>query len=167
MKKYSFIPLAVALSLAACSSEPSATESVSNVVAEDALQMTVYKSPTCGCCGAWVEHVEDSGVKVEVSHPDDLNAVKAKYKVPQDHGSCHTAVTAEGDVFEGHVPHKFIAQFLADRPEGAFGLAVPAMPIGTPGMEMGEKFSPYEVRLLMKDGSTKTYAKVSSAAEQF
>jgi hypothetical protein len=80
--------------------------------------------------------------------------------------SCHTAVTKEGFVFEGHVPAKFIEQFLAAPPEGALGLAVPGMPLGSPGMEMGERFTPYDIVQMNKDGSSRVFARVGSAAAQ-
>jgi hypothetical protein len=80
--------------------------------------------------------------------------------------SCHTAVTKEGFVFEGHVPAKFIEQFLAAPPEGALGLAVPGMPLGSPGMEMGDRFTPYDIVQMNKDGSSRVFAHVDSAAAQ-
>ena len=80
--------------------------------------------------------------------------------------SCHTAVTSDGYVFEGHVPAKYIAQFLANPPSEAIGLAVPGMPMGSPGMEYQNKFSPYQVMQINKDGSTAVYAEGDSANAQ-
>ena len=80
--------------------------------------------------------------------------------------SCHTAVTKGGYVFEGHIPAKYIEQFLASPPEGALGLAVPGMPLGSPGMEMGGRFTPYDIVLMNKDGSSSVFAHVPSAAAQ-
>ncbi|MGB1058644.1 MAG: DUF411 domain-containing protein, partial [Ketobacter sp.] len=77
------------------------------------------------------------------------------------------AVSKQGFVFEGHIPARYIQQFLANPPEGAFGLAVPAMPVGSPGMEVNERFMPYQVLLLKKDGSTEVFAAVENAAQQY
>ncbi len=129
--------------------------------------LTVYKSPTCGCCGLWIDHARDAGFDTRVEHPADLNQLKAGHGIAPRHQSCHTAVSADGFVFEGHVPAHLIKRFLAERPEGAIGLAVPGMPVGSPGMEMGERFDRYEVLLLMKDGSSRVYSAIETAAEQY
>ncbi|MFA5494408.1 MAG: DUF411 domain-containing protein [Porticoccaceae bacterium] len=129
--------------------------------------LTVYKSPTCGCCEHWLDHVHQRGFITEVEHPEDLGGEKARLGVAPRHQSCHTAVSRDGFIFEGHIPAGLITRFLEDRPEGAIGLAVPGMPVGSPGMEMGERFDPYDVLLLMADGSSRVYARVSSAAEQY
>ena len=81
--------------------------------------------------------------------------------------SCHTAVSKDGYVFEGHIPAKFIQQFLNEKPEGAIGLSVPGMPLGSPGMEVGNKFSPYQVLQLNIDGSSSIYASINNAQEQY
>ena len=96
----------------------------------------------------------------------DLAVFKERYGVPSNMRSCHTAVTSDGYVFEGHVPAKYIAQFLANPPSEAIGLAVPGMPMGSPGMEYQNKFSPYQVMQINKDGSTAVYAEVDSANAQ-
>lgn len=136
-------------------------------VSPEGLAMTVHKSPTCGCCVKWIDHLEGAGFEVAIEHPDDLLALKDGQGVPARSRSCHTGVTANGYVFEGHVPAKYVLQFLAAPPEGAIGLAVPAMPVGSPGMEMGDRFMPYEVQLLKADGSTEVFARVETAAQQF
>ncbi len=87
--------------------------------------------------------------------------------MPVRYGSCHTAVTENGYVFEGHVPARYIAQFLNDPPAGAVGLSVPAMPVGSPGMEYKDEFMPYQVLLVNKDGSVEVYASVESYQQQF
>jgi hypothetical protein len=97
--------------------------------------MTVHKDPTCGCCGAWVEHVRSAGYEARVIDVPAINAVKAKLGVPPGLRSCHTA-EIDGYVLEGHVPAAAIAWLLVERPE-VRGLAVPGMPIGSPGMEVG------------------------------
>jgi hypothetical protein len=128
--------------------------------------MDVYKSPTCQCCEKWIDHVHAQGFRTSVLHPADLDTTKDKLGVLPAYRSCHTAVTKDGYVFEGHVPAKFIRQFLAEKPEGAIGLAVPGMPAGSPGMEVGDTFMPYEVLLLKMDGSASRYAFVGSPADQ-
>lgn len=128
--------------------------------------LTVYKSPSCGCCGKWISHVEEAGFTSLTQHPRDLAAIKARYGVAPELQSCHTAVSREGFVFEGHVPARYVKQFLANPPEGASGLAVPAMPVGSPGMEVGDRFMPYQVLLLNRDGSVAVFAEVNSAEEQ-
>jgi hypothetical protein len=81
--------------------------------------------------------------------------------------SCHTAISTDGFVFEGHIPAKYIQTFLANRPQNVIGLAVPAMPAGSPGMEMGDRFSPYKVLLLNKDGTYSTFSNVENQKEQY
>lgn len=124
--------------------------------------MTVYKTPTCGCCGKWVDHIEDAGYEVAVKEMDNLSAIKRSSGIAPTHQSCHTAVADEGGyVFEGHVPAKYITQFLQDPPAGARGLVVPAMPVGSPGMEYEDQLSPYDVLLLKDDGTYEIFAHVS------
>jgi len=126
----------------------------------------VYKNPSCGCCAGWLEHMDKHGFSTEVHHPQDLNAKKTSLGIKPVHQSCHTTVSAEGYVFEGHVPAKYVEQFLTQKPAGALGLAVPGMPLGSPGMEAGGKFTPYDILLLKKDGSSEIYASVKSLADQ-
>jgi hypothetical protein len=127
-----------------------------------AISLDIYKSPTCGCCELWVEHVETQGFKSSVQHPDDLNAIKDKFGIKPQYQSCHTAVSADGYVFEGHIPARLVKQFLAEKPENALGLAVPGMPLGSPGMEVDDRITPYDVLLLRKDGTTSVYARVTA-----
>jgi hypothetical protein len=95
--------------------------------------LIVYKTPTCGCCGKWIEHLQAAGFRVEATNLPDLTEVKAMNGVPAHLGSCHTALV-DGYVIEGHVPASDIRTLLERRPEVA-GLAVPGMPLGSPGME--------------------------------
>jgi hypothetical protein len=132
-----------------------------------AVHLDVYKSPTCGCCVKWMDHVAENGYTSTGHHPQDLGELKRELGVPARYGSCHTGVSEDGYVFEGHVPARFITQFLADPPEGALGLTVPAMPVGSPGMEYKDQFMPYEVLLLKKDGSVEVFASVESYEQQF
>ena len=132
----------------------------------DDITLNVYKDVNCGCCVGWIDHMHDKGFESKINHPRNLNGVKHDLGVLPEWQSCHTAVTKEGFVFEGHVPAKFIEQFLAAPPEGALGLAVPGMPLGSPGMEMGERFTPYDIVQMNKDGSSRVFARVGSAAAQ-
>ncbi len=146
------------LILSACSNnnEPD----VSAVAANSATKLEVYKSPTCGCCKDWVDHMEDDGFQTLVHHPADLSGVKQQYGISSEHQSCHTAISEEGYVFEGHVPSELVKRFLENPPKGAAGLAVPGMPIGSPGMEMGDRVDQYSVFILYKDGRSEHFAEV-------
>jgi len=123
------------------------------------IRMTVYKTPTCGCCRVWVTHARSvlAGYDIETHDMNDLSEVKASLGVPAALQSCHTAITGPY-VFEGHVPADLIKRFLAERPK-ALGLAVPGMPVGSPGMEMGARKEPYDVVLFDKGGMTRVYAR--------
>lgn len=136
------------------------------------LQLIVYKNPSCGCCKKWMTHLNEQGIKTQAEHLDDLLAIKTQYNIPSTHRSCHTAVLTSPKnnktyTFEGHIPAKFIKQFLENPPTHATGLAVPAMPVGSPGMEYGNEFLPYEVFLIKEDGSTTTYAQVQTLEDQY
>lgn len=170
----------VMLSIMACSEQnsepvvmPGGGEMASQVMentatlANSTIAMDVYKSPTCGCCGKWVEHAEERGFSLTTHHPADLNQLKMEQGIAPEYQSCHTAVSEQGYVFEGHIPARYIHEFLAAPPAGARGLAVPAMPMGSPGMEMDERFSPYQVLLLKRDGSAEVFAEVSSPDQQY
>ena len=148
----------------------SVTEKPAVLTSKANADFEVYKSPTCSCCVGWIEHLHESGYSTTITDLKDFNdlqAMKAQYGIAAENRSCHTAVSPDGYVFEGHVPAKFIKRFMSEKPEGAIGLSVPAMPIGTPGMEMGDKFTPYKLLLLKKDGSSEVYADIKTAAEQF
>lgn len=117
----------------------------------------VYKSPTCGCCRNWVDHLRENGFDVVAIDTDDLAAVKTAHGVPRAVESCHTAIV-DGYVIEGHVPSDLIAKLLTERPAIA-GLAVPGMPMGSPGMEMPDGTVPrYTVERINADGSTTPFA---------
>ena len=125
--------------------------------AAQAASFTMYRDANCGCCLAWAKHVEGSdehNVK-SVDHPD-MALVKADNGVPGDLQSCHTAIV-EGYVIEGHVPASSIQRLLAERPD-IRGLAVPGMPIGSPGMEVkGMTADPFAVMAIAHDGSTTVF----------
>jgi hypothetical protein len=118
--------------------------------------MTVYKDPNCGCCAEWVAHVRKAGFVVAVRDTGDLATVKASFGVPSALESCHTARIG-GYSLEGHVPADVIDRLLREQPT-ALGLAVPGMPIGSPGMEQGGRKDAYDILLFDKAGKTRVYA---------
>ena len=118
--------------------------------ASHAEEIAVYKTPGCGCCDAWVDHLRENGFSVSVTEMDDLTPIKLQQSVPAALQSCHTAIV-DGYVIEGHVPAADIRRLLSERPQ-ASGLAVPGMPIGSPGMEQGDLREPYASILFGPDG---------------
>ena len=148
------------VSVVACSDNENLT-TASNSITSEIVSLDVYKSRTCGCCKKWISHIEDFGFESEVHHPADLNKIKADKGIAPRYQSCHTAVSSDGYVFEGHIPGHIIQQFLADPPKDAIGLAVPGMPVGSPGMEVGDRRDEYDVLLLSKDGSHRVYEHVN------
>ncbi|MBL8588965.1 MAG: DUF411 domain-containing protein [Methylobacteriaceae bacterium] len=125
-------------------------------VASPRPAMLVYKDPDCGCCGAWVEHLRAAGFSVEVQVEPRMNLVKARLRVPAALASCHTA-QIDGYVVEGHVPAEAIDRLLAGRPKLA-GLAVPGMPVGSPGMEVdGLKPEPFAVMGFAPDAAPRVF----------
>ncbi|MBT9567199.1 MAG: DUF411 domain-containing protein [Thiobacillus sp.] len=124
--------------------------------APDKLVVDVYKSPTCGCCSKWVDHLMANGFTVRAHDTADVAAHKARLGVPAGYGACHTAQVG-GYLVEGHVPAKEIKRLLQEKPP-VRGLVVPAMPAGSPGMEVDGRKDAYEVFAVNRDGSTRTYA---------
>lgn len=118
-------------------------------------EVLVYRSPACGCCLGWAEHLREAGFRVRVEDRDDLGAVKADLGVPLDLSSCHTARVG-GYVVEGHVPASDIRRLLDERPD-VQGLAVPGMPVGSPGME-GPDPEPYDVVAFDGEGDRTVFA---------
>ncbi len=150
------------LLVAACSSADGApgaeSEGAEAVVADASLPtVLVYKSPTCGCCNGWVEHMRQAGFTVDARDVRDLISVKMDGGVPTQMSSCHTAII-DGYVVEGHVPAEQVKRLLAERPEVA-GIAVPGMPIGSPGME-GANPEPYQVLSFTHAGEAAVFADV-------
>lgn len=119
------------------------------------LNITVYRSPTCGCCHKWVDYLKDHQFQVEDIVTDKLADIKDKYAVPQNLASCHTAVI-NGYVVEGHVPVDAIEKLLKEKPAIA-GVAAPGMPIGSPGMEMGDRKDAFQVISYDQQGQLKQY----------
>jgi hypothetical protein len=122
-----------------------------------AATIQVVKSPYCGCCTQWVEHLRANGFTVEVTETEDPGPVAHRHGVPDALRSCHTA-TIENYVIEGHVPAADIRRLLEERPQAA-GLAVPGMPVGSPGMEQGDRRQPYATILFHRDGRRQVFAR--------
>lgn len=144
--------IALWLGLAA-TGQPIQTES--NPAFADPSAIVVYRSPTCGCCKAWVDHLRINGFQVKDIVTQDMEAKKRELGLPAELASCHTGVV-NGYVIEGHVPAEDVKQLLTLKPEIA-GLAVPGMPAGSPGMEMGGRQDPFNVIAFDKDGNTSTF----------
>lgn len=172
------LTLAPAIALSACARTP-APSSQGNAQASQARQTApatpskapaarsdttalplavVHKSPSCGCCGLWVDHLRKAGFRVEVRNADNLHPVKERVGVPYGKGSCHTAEIG-GYFVEGHVPAEDIKRLLTEKPD-AKGLVLPGMPLGSPGMEVPSgEVQPYSVELVQRDGSSVAYAR--------
>jgi hypothetical protein len=118
--------------------------------------VVVYKSPTCGCCNAWVDHVREHGFTVVTHDMNDVDPIKRQLNVPPAHISCHTA-SVRGYAVEGHVPADLIRKMLDEKP-GIRGLTVPGMPVGSPGME-GPFKQAYDVLSFDDAGNVQVYAK--------
>lgn len=128
-----FLAVAIAALAAACTG------------AAQAAPYVMFRDAGCGCCLEWAEHVhEEMGAEVQIRDDRPMSEVKQALAVPADLASCHT-MQVDGYVIEGHVPAREIARLLAERPAGVRGLAVAGMPVGSPGMEIGERVQPYQV----------------------
>ena len=124
------------------------------------FELLVHKTPTCGCCKMWVKHMEENGFTVNTKDHQSLVKIKEELKIEPKHRSCHTGVSSRGHFFEGHIPSEYVSQFLSEGNPDAIGLSVPGMPLGSPGMEVEDRFMPYDVLVHYKDGSTKVYAEI-------
>ena len=126
--------------------------------AEATSTLKIVKSPTCGCCSAWAEKMQQAGFAIDVTDVDQdtLYATKDRLGISPKLSGCHTAVIG-GYFVEGHVPADDIRRLLADAPD-ARGITVPGMPMGSPGMEMGDVRDDFDVLLVLNDGSTLVYA---------
>lgn len=130
---------------------------LAKAAAPTSVPVEVWKDPQCGCCQDWVDHMQANGFAVKV-HETGNNAVRARLGLPQKLGSCHTALVG-GYLLEGHVPASDVHALLKQKPK-ALGLAVPGMPVGSPGMDgavYGGRKDPYDVLLVAHDGSTRVF----------
>ncbi|MEO1340077.1 MAG: DUF411 domain-containing protein [Cyanobacteria bacterium J06635_13] len=124
-------------------------------------EMTVYRSPSCGCCGVWVDHAKKHGFKIEDIKTEEMEAIKQQHNVPAELASCHTTII-DGYVMEGHIPADDIKRFLAQKPDDLVGLAVPGMPIGTPGMEARDIKQPFQVLAFNDKGEVEVFKEYQS-----
>ena len=122
--------------------------------------LLVHKTPTCGCCKEWVKHAKNHGFNVTTQDHQSLEKIKSMYKITPEYRSCHTTISSNGFFFEGHIPSQYIEKFLSEDHPNAIGLTVPGMPLGSPGMDFDDRFMPYDVLILFKDGSSEVYAEV-------
>jgi len=122
--------------------------------------LTVYKNPGCGCCAVWADRMKEAGFSVSVTERSAQNAGRWQVGLKPEHRSCHTAVSESGHVFEGHIPASIIQRFFEEQPANAKGLVVPGMPVGSPGMESGDRVDPYDVLLLKEDGTVEVFANI-------
>ena len=122
-------------------------------------ELTVFRSPTCGCCGLWIEHMEAAGFEMKDEISEEMAAIKQRYGVPANLASCHTAIVADY-VIEGHIPAIDVQRLLAAKPD-LLGIAAPGMPIGSPGMESGDYVEPYTVFSFREDGAIAAFAEHS------
>ncbi|MGY0219563.1 DUF411 domain-containing protein [Endozoicomonadaceae bacterium StTr2] len=129
-----------------------------NSFAEKLPMVMLFKSPTCGCCTEWAKHMEDNGFKVMNHDVQNISRYKQKAGVPAELQSCHTAMIGNYAI-EGHVPAADIIRLLQEQPESVKGLAVPGMPVGSPGMEYGNRKDDYNVVSFGQDGQTSVYAR--------
>ena len=142
---------------AAPAATPAPAAAAAPATPADAPLVVVYKSPTCGCCTKWVEHMQQNGFHVESRDTANVDPIKDAAKVPGNARSCHTGLVG-GYAIEGHVPAEVVRRLLAEHPSGIAGLAVPGMVTGSPGME-GPYPEHYDVIAFHKDGTTSVYAK--------
>lgn len=160
----------LAFGVSACSRASEPTAPIAPVVASQAMlqspavppasglpAMLVHKHESCGCCGVWVEHMREAGFTVEVKDVEDMGPVKSRLGIPYGMGSCHTAEVA-GYFIEGHVPAEDVKRLLSERPD-AKGLALPGMPLGSPGMEHPDGVrQPFTVSLIDPQGQAEAFS---------
>ncbi len=131
-------------------------------LASVATRVNVYLTPSCGCCRAWIRHLQLAGFTTELRMLNDLTAIKREFRIPEEFWACHSARIGEYFI-EGHVPHDAIQRLLNDRPHAA-GLAVPGMPVGSPGMEVdGHEPESYDVFLISRDGRAAPFMRYRGA----
>jgi hypothetical protein len=127
----------------------------SSVFAMEGKTMTVYKSPSCGCCTKWIDIMKSKGFEVKTIETNEVNTIKQKAGLQAGQTSCHTAFV-DGYLVEGHVDYSAVKKMLDEKPN-IIGITVPGMPIGSPGMEQGNIKEAYDVLYVNKNGSTGVY----------
>ena len=133
----------------------SLTKVASNTGYTGVKEITVYRTPTCGCCGGWIEHMKQEGFQVTDIKTTEIEKIKQQYNLPAGLESCHTSI-ADGYVIEGHIPALEVKRLLTEKPDVA-GIAVPGMPLGTPGMEAGDIKEPFQVLAFNQKGEIQVF----------
>jgi len=131
-------------------------KSKTNIAFDEKPKVMVYYNTDCGCCKDWLTHLEKNGLEVKAVAMDDVQPIKDDYKLPPQMASCHTAIV-DGYVIEGHVPADDIKKLITEKPKDIVGLSVPQMPVGTPGMEMGNRKDSFQVIAFDKKGNLSVY----------
>ncbi|MBD2001149.1 DUF411 domain-containing protein [Leptolyngbya sp. FACHB-541] len=147
-----WMAIATVIVLTTASAEAASTP---DVMSEAMPEIVVYRDPSCSCCGGWMEHLETQGFQATNTPTPEVDALKQQYGIPDDLTSCHTAII-DGYVVEGHVPAEDIKRLLAERPN-VVGIAVPGMPVGTPGMESGDERESFSVFSFDEQGNTEVF----------
>ena len=125
---------------------------------EGNLTLTVHKTPFCGCCKKWIKHAREAGINIIEKDHQNLNAIKSEYKINPKHQSCHTSISKDGYIFEGHIHADVIKKYLENPSENSKGLSVPGMPIGSPGMEMDGRLDDYVVLTMFEDNKDEIFS---------
>ncbi len=133
----------------------SLTKVASNTRYTGVKEITVYRTPTCGCCSGWIEHMKQEGFQVTDIKTTEIEKIKQQYNLPAGLESCHTSI-ADGYVIEGHIPALEVKRLLTEKPDVA-GIAVPGMPLGTPGMEAGDIKEPFQVLAFNQKGEIQVF----------
>lgn len=154
------LPILLTFSTVPAAADSSVWDKETELYPAGSLNITVYRSPSCGCCEGWMKHLTKHGFQLKEVKTENMEAIKQKYNLPAKLASCHTAII-NGYVIEGHVPADDIKRFLRQKPN-LLGLAVPEMPMGTPGMDTGSKKAPFEVISFSKTGALASFHKYQS-----
>ena len=157
-----FVLGCLVLILFVTATEKATTEEIT-MSSDTESMLDVYKSPSCGCCQNWIDHAEHAGFHATVHDTDNMSQIKAERGILPQYQSCHTSVSEDGFIFEGHIPANLVKRFLANPPTDAIGLAAPGMPMGSPGMEMGNRRDDYDVLLLKSDGTSTIFEQIIAA----
>ncbi|MGK7889180.1 MAG: DUF411 domain-containing protein [Leptolyngbyaceae cyanobacterium] len=153
----SIVGVVTGLALVGCANPSMAlTETTRPTRAVVGQELVVFRSPTCGCCGKWIEHMQSAGFTIKDEITSDMAGVKQRYGIPEELRTCHTAI-AGNYIIEGHVPAEDVQRLLTETPAIA-GIATPGMPIGSPGMESGNHIDPYTVVAFTVDGPLSRFA---------
>ena len=156
------LAVAVPFALGACAPRDDG-DAAASVTLGDRVGIVVHKDPGCGCCNDWVVHLRDNGFAVEERDTRSLYAVKEQLGVPARLHTCHTAEVG-GYLVEGHVPADVVKRLVREKPADVAGLAVPGMPVGSPGMEQGSRKDPFDVLLVKADGAASVFTRYNKPA---